>query len=224
MTDNSHRDLLHMNRAASGSSCVSTCFGVGGDEDVRGVRTKRLDSVKVVGDVVHERNPSDRDEREANDGVFGLQNGLAVGDLFLLGHGWHCQEEAEKQKLKFNCKVSQATAVGRFLWEILSQLQLPSLCQTFTVDLFIIPTWDTSSCWSGPRSSCLNPGHSFMCVLSGLLLWTILVLSPLALNPSPTSASNSRNLSVVSAENNPSWLRALVTALPFSPSPLCLSL
>ena len=39
------------------------------------------DGVPVVGDVVHERNPSDWDEREASDGFASLLNGFAVGQL-----------------------------------------------------------------------------------------------------------------------------------------------
>lgn len=97
--DCSHRDLLSMNRATSGSSCLSTCFGVGGDEDVWGVRTESPYGVPVFGDVAHERNSSDRDEREASDGSAGLLDGFAVGHVLLLCHVWHCQKfSGGKQK------------------------------------------------------------------------------------------------------------------------------
>lgn len=46
---------------------MSTCFGVGCDEEVSGVRPKCPDGVPVVGNVAHERNSSHRDEREAGD-------------------------------------------------------------------------------------------------------------------------------------------------------------
>lgn len=75
----------------SGSSCFNTCFGVGGDEQVWGVRTESPDGVPAIGDVAHERNSSDRDERKASDGGTGLLNSLAVGQVFLW-HGWHCQK------------------------------------------------------------------------------------------------------------------------------------
>lgn len=65
-------------------SCLSTCFGVGGDEEVRGVRAESPDRVPVLGDAAHERNPSDGDEREASNGGAGLLDGFAVGYLFLL--------------------------------------------------------------------------------------------------------------------------------------------
>lgn len=63
---------------------LSTCFGVGGDEEVRWIGTKSPDVVPVVGDVVHERHSSDWDEREACDGGAGLMNSLAISHVFLL--------------------------------------------------------------------------------------------------------------------------------------------
>lgn len=57
----------------------STCFGVGGNEEVCGMRRESPDGVPVVGDVVHERHPFDWDHREAIEGAGGALNGLAVG-------------------------------------------------------------------------------------------------------------------------------------------------
>lgn len=68
--------------ASKACSCVSTCFGVGGDEEVGGVRSKSPDGVPVLGDAAHERNSSDRDQREPGEGGAGLFNGFGVGEVF----------------------------------------------------------------------------------------------------------------------------------------------
>ena len=123
-----------MNKAASGNRCLSTCFGVGGDEEVWGVRTKSPNRVPVVGDVVHERNSSDGYEGEASDRGAGLLNGLAIGHLLLLCHDWNSPKFGwGNQKAEFaNCEAVIAVLLGgpfssRFL----------VLCETLKADLLL---------------------------------------------------------------------------------------
>jgi len=73
---------------------VGTCFGVGCDEQVGGVGLEGPDAVPVVGDVVHEGHPPDRDQGEPAPGVLRLLDGVKVGGLPCHRHG--CAERVER--------------------------------------------------------------------------------------------------------------------------------
>lgn len=133
----------------------STCFRVGGNEEVWWVRTKSPDGIPVVGDVAHERNSFDMDEREASDGGAGLLNGLLIGHLSFFWHDWH-RHKFTCGKLKSRGQNWTKTAPARPAWWFVLRAWLQLLVSllalsTFTADLLQC----TSNFNSEKISSCL---------------------------------------------------------------------
>ena len=75
-----------------------TCFGVGGNEEIRGIGAEGPDRVPVVDNVAHERDPLDLDQGKAVECVTRCRDGLVVRQLFFPSHDFKfLHEEAEPQ-------------------------------------------------------------------------------------------------------------------------------
>ncbi len=144
-----HKGFLYMSRARCPQNV--TCFGVGGDEEVWGVRTESPDGVPAIGRELGERNPIDWNKREAIQGAPGLFNGLVKSHLFLVWHDWHCQKFTQTIKWFMGGQHGGPSAAA-------SQLTLV-LCPALTLDLLCCTV--NSSCAnlflldSKPHNLCL---------------------------------------------------------------------
>ncbi len=200
-----------MSKAASGSSCLSTCFGVGGDEEVWGVRTESPDGIPALGDVVHERNSSDWDEREASQGVTGLLNGLAEGQLWHDGgcEKFNLQKKKRSRSQNLTAKWAQLRPARPVLPRVLSSAA-PFLagCWPFVKHLQNLLLFDCQA-----HNHCVYILVTLSCLLLVFLsagqesfgLASFLIPCGFQPKSSPTSESKSKNPSAGSPKSSPSW-------------------